>query len=215
MTSNDQPNNTQYTRPLEAVGTSAEISETTHVTNITQTSGTIPAAQVAHIAGEAETVSSTGTFTEGGTRVRVLETTDGQVVVQLREEYLTANKQWTEAGALLIKKELEERTETLPVELQYEQVQVDRVPVNRVLGEGETALPRQEGDTLIIPVVEEEAVVIKRLVVREELRVTKVRASRQQQMSGTVKRERLNIETTGRVEPSGGSSGPTQGGAQQ
>lgn len=213
MNDNDQPGNTQYTRPLNTVETTSEVSEAGQAIRNMQTDQTVPAAQVAHMEqeiGTARTTEMVETSSESQTHVQVLEATGSQVVVQLREEYLVPDKTWTEAGAILIRKELEEHTETLPVELQYEQVQVDRVPVNRVLGEGESAVPRQEGDTLIIPVVEEEAVIIKRLVVREELRVTKVRATRQQQMSGTVKRERLNIETTGQVEPSNRTQGDTQ-----
>jgi len=50
-----------------------------------------------------------------------------------------------------------------------EQVDVRRVPVNREID----AVPdlREEGDVIVIPVVEERAVVIKRLVLVEELHV--------------------------------------------
>lgn len=133
-----------------------------------------------------------------------------QAVVQLREEALVAEKQWVEVGAVLIRKELEERTETVPVEIGYEEVHVDRVQVNRALAEGEQAVPRQEGDTYIVPIVEEEIVVTKRLVVREELRITKRRMARHEKLSGTVRAERVNIETTGSIKPVGqeGSTGP-------
>jgi uncharacterized protein (TIGR02271 family) len=132
-----------------------------------------------------------------------------QAVVQLREETLVAQKQWVEAGAVLITKELEERTETVPVEIGYEEVHVDRVQVNRALAEGEQAVPRQEGDTFIVPIVEEEIVVTKRLVVREELRITKRRMARHEELTGTVRAERVNIETTGSIKPVGqeGSTG--------
>ncbi|HYP40512.1 MAG TPA: YsnF/AvaK domain-containing protein [Chloroflexia bacterium] len=126
-----------------------------------------------------------------------------QAVVQLREETLVAQKQWVEVGAVLIRKELEERTETLPVEVGYEEVHVDRVQVNRALAEGEKAVPRQEGDTYIVPIIEEEIVVTKRLVVREELRITKRRLARHEELTGTVRAERVNIETTGSIKPGG------------
>jgi hypothetical protein len=54
-----------------------------------------------------------------------------------------------------------------------EDVSVERVPVNRIInGPAQT---RQEGDTTIIPVVEEVITVQKRLLLREEVRITRKR----------------------------------------
>jgi uncharacterized protein (TIGR02271 family) len=141
-----------------------------------------------------ETVSSTT-----GPRIHEANT---PVVVQLREEELEAHKQWVEAGAVLVRKEIETTTDTFPVQVGYEEVHVERVPVNLVLGEDESIAPRQEGDTWIVPVVEEELVVMKRRVVREELRITKRVLTREEQVSGEVRKERLNIDTTGNLQSS-------------
>ena len=130
----------------------------------------------------------------------VIERPDDVAVVQLHEEELGVKKQWTEAGEVLIRKRVERRTDTIPVELGYEEVSVERVPANRILAEGERPEPRQEGDTLIVPVVEEEIVVTKRLVVREELHVTKKRLTRQRDVKDEVRSEHLDIETTGNLE---------------
>lgn len=130
----------------------------------------------------------------------IIERPDDVAVVQLREEGLGVTKQWAEAGEVLIRKRVETRIDTIPVELGYEEISVQRIPVSRVLAEGERPEPRQEGDTLIVPVVEEEIVVTKRLVVREELHVTKRRLSRQQEVTGEVRKEHLDVETTGKLE---------------
>jgi hypothetical protein len=54
-----------------------------------------------------------------------------------------------------------------------EDVSVERVPVNRIItGPAQT---RQEGDTTIIPVVEEVITIQKRLLLREEVRITRKR----------------------------------------
>jgi stress response protein YsnF len=54
-----------------------------------------------------------------------------------------------------------------------EKVDVERVPVNQQI---ESPLrPRYEGETLIIPVMEEVLVVERRLMLKEEIRVTKRR----------------------------------------
>jgi uncharacterized protein (TIGR02271 family) len=130
----------------------------------------------------------------------IIERPDDVAVVQLREEELGVAKQWTQAGEVLIRKKVETRTDRIPVELGYEEVSVQRVPVNRMLAEGERAEPHQEGDTLIVPVVEEEIVITKRLVIREELHVTKRRLSRQREVTGQVRKEHLDVETTGKLE---------------
>jgi stress response protein YsnF len=54
-----------------------------------------------------------------------------------------------------------------------EEVEVERVAINRVIDE---AVPiRYEGDTTIIPLLEEILVIEKRLVLREEIHIKKTR----------------------------------------
>lgn len=63
--------------------------------------------------------------------------------------------------------------ETLHVEeaLQRQELQIEHVPVNAWI-DGAPPVRRQEGDTLIIPVLEEVLVVQKRLRLTEEIRIT-------------------------------------------
>jgi len=72
--------------------------------------------------------------------------------------------------------------------------------MNRVLEEGETAEPRQEGDLWIIPVIEEELVVLKRQVVKEEIRVTKRRVTREETVREEVRGEDIKVETAGELD---------------
>ena len=109
-------------------------------------------------------------------------------------------KRPVQVGEVVIRKTLETGTQTVPVDLAYEEVEVERVPVNRALAEGEVAQPRQEGNTWIIPILEEEVVVTKHTVIREEMRVTKRLMTRQEEFSDTVVKQRLNVETTGNVQ---------------
>jgi len=51
----------------------------------------------------------------------------------------------------------------------------------------------------VIPVVEEELVVVKRRVVREEIHVNKLYVTRQEQVSDVVRSEHVDIEATGRL----------------
>src|SRR5688500_7704195 len=130
-------------------------------------------------------------------------TPDGEeIVVPLIEEGLTVDKRWMEAGEVVIRKQVETTSEVLPVEIEYEEVRIDRVPVNRVLAYGEQTASRQEGDTLIVPVVEEEVVVSKRLVLREEVHITKLRHARTEEVTEKVRRENIVIDQQGNLEAS-------------
>ncbi len=92
-------------------------------------------------------------------------------VIPVIEETATIEKRIVEAGKVRISKHAREVEEVVDVPLLREEVSVERVPVNQVVAE---RLPtRYDGDTLIIPVIEEQVVLQKRLVLVEELHVRK------------------------------------------
>ncbi|UOQ72220.1 YsnF/AvaK domain-containing protein [Hymenobacter cellulosilyticus] len=77
-----------------------------------------------------------------------------------------------ESGRVRLSKTVHEREEMLEIPLQHEEVLVERVPVNQFVADGApTPGLRYDGDTTIIPVLRE--VVVTRLLVVEEIRVTK------------------------------------------
>ena len=125
---------------------------------------------------------------------------DNKLVVPLAEEELTVDKRWVKEGEVIVHKTVESIPQSVPVDLAYEEVSIERVPVNRLFNEEERPQQRQEGDTLIIPVLEEQPVVIKRYLLREEIRITKKRAVRHQELDGTIRREHLQIDSTGNLE---------------
>jgi uncharacterized protein (TIGR02271 family) len=77
-------------------------------------------------------------------------------------------------------------------------VDVERVPIGREIDVAPEV--RVEGDTTVIPIVEEVVVVEKRLVLREELRVTKRRVEETEQVRVRLRRERAEVS---RTSPSG------------
>jgi len=108
-------------------------------------------------------------------------------------ERLVANTNWAEAGALEINKSVNTLVQELDVPVRYEEAVVERVAVNRVLNDGEIPATRQDGDTLVVPIVHEEIVVVKRRVLVEELRVTKSVQTRTEHVSEQVRQEEVNI----------------------
>ncbi|WP_437964216.1 DUF2382 domain-containing protein [Sorangium sp. So ce260] len=97
-----------------------------------------------------------------------------ELIVPVVAQELEVKKRTVESGRVRITKQVHERVESVAEPLVSERVVVERVAVNQVV----TATPatRQEGDTLIVPVVEEVLFVEKRLVLKEELRITRIRS---------------------------------------
>jgi uncharacterized protein (TIGR02271 family) len=94
-------------------------------------------------------------------------------VIPVIQEQATVQKRVVETGRVRIAKHVREYEEIVDVPHFQEEVKVERVPVNQFVD----AVPevRTEGETTIIPVVEERYVVEKRLFVVEELHVRKER----------------------------------------
>ena len=92
-----------------------------------------------------------------------------------------------DAWRLRVDKKVEQREVVLDELLKSEDVIIERVPVGAIVKEPPP--PRQEGDTLVIPLVEEEIFVKRRLVVREEIRITKKSGTRRHQEHVTLRTE--------------------------
>ena len=85
------------------------------------------------------------------------------------EERLRFDKIERDAGRVLIKTTVSERTEYAELDLKRNDFIVERIPINRVVAADPPV--RQEGDTVVVPVVEEIMVVEKQLLFKEEIRV--------------------------------------------
>jgi uncharacterized protein (TIGR02271 family) len=85
-----------------------------------------------------------------------------------------------------------ERDERVDAELRDEDVTVERVPVNRVVATAPAV--REEGDTLIVPVIEEQLFIEKRLVLKEIIRVTRHARTRTEQHTVRLRAEDVRIE---------------------
>ncbi len=121
---------------------------------------------------------------------------DEPIVVPVITEELRVERRAVETGRVRVSKVVREREEVVDEPLLREEVHVERVPVNRVV-EGDVEV-RQEGDTMIIPVLEEVLVVEKRLMLKEELRVTRRRVEERRPQTVTLRSEEVSVE---RVEP--------------
>jgi len=112
--------------------------------------------------------------------------------VPVIEESLSISKRQIEKGRIAIKKNAEEREQTIDEPLFEEQVKVRRVPINRLVDE---PTPIREVDgTTIIPIFEEVPVVNKQLILKEELHITKIRSQVHKPQRIKLRRETVEIE---------------------
>jgi uncharacterized protein (TIGR02271 family) len=115
-------------------------------------------------------------------------------VIPAVEEQLVVTSQPVETGRIRIHKQVEETEAVIDEPLLEDNWEVQRVPVNRILADGAVPETRREGDTLIFPVLEEVLVVEKRLILREEMRVTRRRTERHDPQTHRVRSEHLEVE---------------------
>lgn len=114
------------------------------------------------------------------------------IIVPVVTEELQVEKREVETGRVRIHKTVHERVETWDEPLVREEVQVERVPINQVV-EGPIAV-RHVGDTMIVPLLEEVLVVEKRLILKEELHITRRRLETRQPQSITLRTEEATVE---------------------
>ena len=115
-----------------------------------------------------------------------------EAVVPIVQEELHIEKQKVETGRVRLTKTVQEREVMVTEPSMQEDIQIERVPVNRWLSE--PASVRYEGDMMIIPVMEEVPVVEKRLRLKEELRVTKRQITSQRSEPVRLRTEDVRVE---------------------
>lgn len=83
----------------------------------------------------------------------------------------------------------------LETELSQEQVVVEHVLKNVPVEENNIPQVREEGDTLIIPVIEEQVEIIRRYVLKEEVHIRKVKTTEPYQETVILRRQEFDIST--------------------
>ena len=109
--------------------------------------------------------------------------------VQRTEEELRAGTREREAGEVGVRKTVRTERERMEVPTRHEEVTVDRVPVEDEVSETEIG-----DDEISVPVTEEEVVVEKRPVAKEEIRIRKDVVEDTEVVEEDVRREEIDID---------------------
>ncbi len=96
-------------------------------------------------------------------------------VLELAEEQAVVSRRVVAGATVRVATTTSVREQQIDEALSRETIEIERVPVGRVV----EATPdiRQEGDVTIVPVMEEVLVVERRLVLKEEVRIRRVRTA--------------------------------------
>jgi uncharacterized protein (TIGR02271 family) len=122
---------------------------------------------------------------------------DDERTLQLREEELTARKQTVETGEVTLSKDVVTEQQTLNVPVTHEEVTIERHPIERRPSDQPV---RETGETISVPVHEEQVSAEKRTVVYEEVGVDKRAVQETEHVSDTVRREELVVDKEGSVD---------------
>ena len=109
-------------------------------------------------------------------------------------EQAIVSKETVETGRVRITTHVEERRQLIQEALKHDDVVVERVEIGRVVQVAPEV--RMDGDVLVYPVVEEILFVEKRLVLKEELRISRRSRVETVEREVTLRSVRADVERT-------------------
>ncbi len=118
---------------------------------------------------------------------------DETINVPVYEEELTVGKRQEELGQVHLHKDVVQEQQSVSLNLRHEEITVERVPLSGQVSDADLATAFQNRD-IEVPLMGEEAVVSKQAHVVEEVRLHKDQVSETEQVSDTVRKERVIVD---------------------
>ena len=119
-------------------------------------------------------------------------TTNNVNAIPVIEEQLLVEKRVVETGRLRVSKTVLEEEETVDVPLMSETFNVERVAINQYVDTPPAV--RYDGDTTVFPVLKEVLVTEKRLLLVEEVHITKRQTTTNDTQRVMLRREEVTVE---------------------
>jgi uncharacterized protein (TIGR02271 family) len=128
----------------------------------------------------------------------------GESTLPLLAEEVAVSKQVVETGRVQVARVTHEREQLIDELLARETVEINRTRI----GQHVDAMPpvREEGDTVVIPIVEEVLVVERRLFLKEEVRIRRVRSMERHQETVTLRHQEAVVTRLPVEMPAAGQS---------
>jgi uncharacterized protein (TIGR02271 family) len=113
------------------------------------------------------------------------------MAIPLFEEQASVVKRRVVTGRVQVSTATREHEQMIDELLAREHVEIERMPINKQVDAAPAV--RQEGDTIIIPIVEEILVLERRLLVTEEVRVRRVHSTESHRERVILRRQEATI----------------------
>lgn len=125
--------------------------------------------------------------------IRPTGTTGSPEIIPVVEENVRIGKEVVETGSVRLTKRVNQEEIWVDVPVAREELHVERVPINQYVDTAPEPV-RYEGDTMIVPILKEEVVVQKRLVLVEEVRVTRRRIETNVPQQVSLRKEEIQVD---------------------
>ncbi len=118
-----------------------------------------------------------------------------KIVVPILEEQVKIGKQVIETARVSLSKTVNESIESFEIPLKEEEIVVERIPKNELI-DTIPAATRYDGDVMIIPILKEVAVIEKRIMLVEEIHVSKKQTEKIETTEVTIRKEEVKVTRT-------------------
>lgn len=118
-----------------------------------------------------------------------------QHIIPVIQEELQVSKRTVDTGrGIRVQQHVVERTEVVDEPLHEDVLEVTRVPIGSAVDRDNMPQPRQEGETFIVPVLEEILVVERQLRLKEEVHITRHKREVHAPQTVVLKSQEISIE---------------------
>ena len=176
-----------------------DLSPAPKVPNVLQTRGivdlTVPILELHLEDGSILRVPTSSVTKEAGSHNELLSPAEMDVnalSIPIVEERLEVGKRVVTTGTVRLEKKVQEYETQLDETLAIRTFDIERIARNQVVEEAPGV--RTEGDKTIYPVVEEQLVLTRQLVLKEEIHVTKRDSERHDTQAVILRREHVTVE---------------------
>jgi uncharacterized protein (TIGR02271 family) len=119
---------------------------------------------------------------------------DALVTIPVLQEELQVGVRRVDTGrGVRIHKAVTSSPHTVEQVLAHDELEVRHVPVGRLVAPADAPAPRYEGDTYIIPVLEEVLVLEKRVCIREEIHIVRHQRSERHVETAVLRSESVTV----------------------
>jgi uncharacterized protein (TIGR02271 family) len=119
----------------------------------------------------------------------------GRTTIPVHEEQVRVSTRMVDTGrGVRVHKSVTEQPHVLDQVLMHDDILVEHVAIDMIVAADQAPATRYEGDTLVVPILEEVLVLEKRVRIKEEIRIVRSRRETHHAETVTLKSEQVQVE---------------------